>query len=71
MAGDMKEVELRLDGAAETAPRIEHLLQQIDPGAGVRLDSRTGILHVTTSLDTLEVTAALARAGHDATAMSG
>ena len=67
----MKEVELRLDGAAEAAPRVEELLRQVDPGCGVRFDPRTGVLHITTSLDTLEVTAALARAGYDATAMTG
>ncbi len=69
--GDTREVELRLDGAADAMPRVEELLRQADPRASVRLDPLTGILHVATSLDTLEVTAALARAGYDATAMTG
>ena len=69
--GGMKAGERRLDGAAGALPRIEELIRQADPQAGVRLDGRTGILHVATSLDTLEITAALARAGYDATAMTG
>ncbi len=72
MAGDgMKELEFRLGGVSEAAPRIEDTVRQVDTRAGVRIDPRTGILHVTTSLDTLEVTAVLSRAGYDVTAMTG
>jgi hypothetical protein len=50
---------------------VTKAIQAIDPGARVRLDPDTGILHTMVRRETLEVTDALTQAGFEVTAMSG
>jgi hypothetical protein len=49
---------------------VETALRELDPQATVRLDPATGILHAMTCRDTLEVVAALSKAGFEAKAMT-
>ena len=69
---EKSEIELRID---EVAPggqdRILRALAGIDPDASVRIDAGTGIAHLVTRADTLDVVDALRRAGLDCTAMTG
>jgi copper chaperone len=68
-----KELELRIAGAGlpgwEAA--VEAAIRGLDPTAHARLDAATGIVHVITTCDTLDLTDAITRAGFEATAMTG
>jgi copper chaperone len=68
-----KELELRIAGAGlpgwEAA--VEAAIRDLDPDAHARLDAATGIVHVTTRCEALDLTDAITRAGFDATAMTG
>ena len=74
MAPDVeKELELRIAGTGDraTAAAIESAIKAFDPQARVRVDPETGIVHAVTGCEALELTEALAKAGFEATAMTG
>lgn len=73
MATDRRELAMRVAGSVDPggAERVAAALRATDPGAAARLDPATGILHISTSRDSLEVEAALAAAGFDVTAATG
>ena len=56
------------DGCAET---VRKTVQKLDPQAHVMVDLARGQVTATTKADTLEVTAAITKAGYNATAMTG
>lgn len=64
------EHELRVTAPGDPA-RIEAALRTLDAEARVRIDPATGIVHVTSARDTLEIVAALNAAGLETTAMTG
>ncbi len=69
---ERSEIELRIDGGGSGAEdRIRRALAGLDPDAAVRMDAETGIAHLVTRADTLDVVDALRRAGLEATAMPG
>lgn len=69
MRDDVRELEMRITGSRPPEPAaIEAALRGIDPDARVRTDPETGITHVTTRRDTLEVVAALTDAGFEPSA---
>ena len=70
MSDEVRELEMRVDGrsGAAGAEEIEAALRSCDPGVRVRLDPATGIVHVRTTRDTLEIAAALSEAGFEASA---
>lgn len=70
MSDDIRELEMRIEGISggEAPGRLQSAVQAIDPGARVRVDAATGIVHVTTRCDTLEVVAALTEAGFEPSA---
>ena len=72
MADDLREIEMRIEGLSgpDGLPPVERVIRKLDPGATVRLDPATGILHATTSRDTLEIVAELGKAGFEAKAMT-
>ena len=72
MSDDMREIEMRVEGISspEQVGPVESAIRALDPAATVRLDPATGILHAMTARDTLEVVAALSRAGFEARAMT-
>jgi copper chaperone len=69
----VREVEMRIAGAKRPGclDDVTKAIQAIDPGARVRLDPDTGILHTMVRRETLEVTDALTQAGFEVTAMTG
>jgi|tagenome__1003787_1003787.scaffolds.fasta_scaffold18290431_2 hypothetical protein len=69
----VREVEMRIAGAERPGclDNVTKAIQALDPGAQVRLDPQTGILHAMIRCQTLEVTDALTQAGFDVTAMAG
>jgi copper chaperone len=71
--GDDKELELRIAGAGTPGweAAIEAAIRGLDPHAHARLDAETGIVHVKTTCDTLDLTDAIMRAGFEASAMTG
>jgi hypothetical protein len=72
MSDEAREIEMRVDGVTspDSLRPVEAAIRALDPGATVRLDQATGIIHATTRRDTLEVVAALSGAGFEATAMT-
>lgn len=67
MSDDIRELEMRVAGISgdEAVGSIQAALRELDPGASVRMDHATGILHIMTRYDTLEVVAALTEAGFE------
>ena len=72
MSDDVREIEMRVEGVftPEDLGPVEAAIRKLDPGATVRLDPATGIIHAMTSRDTLEVVAALTDAGIETSAMT-
>jgi hypothetical protein len=72
MSDEPHEIEMRVEGVSgpERLGAVERAIRDLDPGATVRLDPATGIVHAMTRRDTLEVVAALAQAGLEAKAMT-
>jgi len=72
MSDDVREIEMRVEGvsAPDRIGPVEAAIRALDPTASVRLDGATGIVHATTRRDTLEVVAALTKAGFEAKAMT-
>lgn len=72
MSDDVREVEMRVEGVStpDGLGPVEAAIRKLDPGATVRLDPATGIIHAMTARDTLEVVAALTDAGIEASAMT-
>jgi hypothetical protein len=72
MSDDVREIEMRVEGvsAPDHLGPVEAAIRKLDPGATVRLDPATGIIHAMTRRDTLEVVAALSNAGLEARAMT-
>jgi copper chaperone len=64
----MKVDGMTCEGCAETVRRTIH---KLDPAAQVTVDLARGQVTATTCADTLEVTAAITKAGYNATAMTG
>ena len=64
----MKVDGMRGEGCAEAVRRT---IRGLDPDAEVEVDRERGQVSARTRADTLEVTAALTRAGYNATAMTG
>jgi copper chaperone len=69
----VRESEMRIAGAGKPGcmEAVTTAIQALDPEAKVRLDPETGILHVLSRRETLEVTDALTRAGFEVTGMTG
>ncbi len=67
------ELEMRIDGMDRDGvpARVDAALRALDPSATMRLDRSTGITHVSTSCQALEIEDALARAGIEVTAATG
>ncbi|MDB5558072.1 MAG: hypothetical protein JWQ36_1006 [Enterovirga sp.] len=72
MSDDVREIEMRVEGvsAPDAVGPVASAIRALDPQATVRLDPATGIVHAMTRRDTLEVVAALAKAGFEARAMT-
>jgi hypothetical protein len=72
MSDDVREIEMRVEGvsAPDAVGPVASAIRALDPHATVRLDPATGIVHALTGRDTLEVVAALAKAGFEARAMT-
>jgi copper chaperone len=64
----MKVDGMTCEGCAETVRRT---IRRLDPHAQVSVDLERGQVIATTCADTLEVTAAITKAGYNATAMTG
>jgi copper chaperone len=64
----MKVDGMTCEGCAETVRRT---IRRLDPQALVTVDLERGQVTATTCADTLEVTAAVTKAGYNATAMTG
>jgi hypothetical protein len=69
----VREIEMRIAGAGKPGfiDDVTGVIQALDPGAKVRLDPATGIVHALSRRETLEVTDALTRAGYECTGMTG
>jgi copper chaperone len=67
------EVTLKVDGMkGEGCPEaVRRTIRGLDPAAEVEVDRERGEVSAKTRADTLEVTAALTKAGYNATAMTG
>jgi copper chaperone len=67
------EVVMKVDGMKDAgcAEAVRRAIRALDPEAEVQVDRERGQVSATTRADTLEVTAALAKAGYNATAMTG
>jgi copper chaperone len=64
----MKVEGIRSDACADAVRRT---IRGLDPHAEVHIDRARGEVKATTRADTLEVTAAVTKAGYNATAMTG
>ena len=66
-------VTMKVDGMQDEgcADAVRRTLRDLDPDAEVEIDVGRGEVRATTSADTLEVTAAITKAGYNATAMTG
>ena len=73
MVGEKREIELRVDGVTGEADlhRVRTAVAELDPAASVHLDDSTGIIHIETSCETLEVTSRLGAVGMSVRAMTG
>jgi len=67
------EVTMKVDGmrGEGCADAVRQTIRALDPEAQVHVDLGRGQVSVRTRADTLEVTAALAKAGYNATGMTG
>jgi copper chaperone len=67
------EVVMKVDGikGEACAEAVRRAIRALDPHATVQIDRERGQVSATTRADTLEVTAALTKAGYNATAMTG
>ena len=70
MSDEVRELEMRIDGiVGGTVPEpFIAAIRGVDPGGMARVDPETGIVHIITRCDTLEIVAALASAGFEASA---
>jgi copper chaperone CopZ len=70
MSDEVRELEMRVEARSGPAGagEIEAALRAVDPGLRVRVDPATGIVHIETRRDTLEIVAALTEAGFEASA---
>lgn len=64
----MKVDGMTCEGCADTVRRT---IRRLDPQAEVTVDLGRGLVTASTCADTLEVTAAVTKAGYNATAMTG
>jgi hypothetical protein len=73
MHTDRKELEMRIDGLGSEPVRDAALqaLRRLDPDATLRRDEVSGIAHIVTTSQALEVEDALVRAGLQVTATTG
>jgi copper chaperone len=73
MNDEQKDIAMKVDGMAceGCADTVRRTIRSLDPSAKVSVDLARGLVTATTSADTLEVTAAVTRAGYNATAMTG
>jgi hypothetical protein len=73
MHTDQKELEMRIDGLGSEPVRDAALqaLRRLDPDATLRRDEVSGIAHIVTTFQALEVEDALVRAGLQVTATTG
>jgi copper chaperone len=67
------EVVMKVDGMSGEgcADAVRRTIRGLDPQAEVHVDREREEVRVTTRADTLEVTAAVTKAGYNATAMTG
>jgi copper chaperone len=67
------EVVVKVDGMRDEgcAEAVRRAIRALDPHATVQSDRERGQVSAMTGADTLEVTAALTKAGYNATAMTG
>ncbi|WP_375458373.1 hypothetical protein [uncultured Enterovirga sp.] len=73
MNDDTIELEMRIDGL-DTEGGLRHaeeVLLSLDPDATLRLDPETGIAHLRTTRQALEIEDAMTRAGLQVTAATG
>ena len=68
-----REIALRIDEVTQAADlaRVRAALVELDPTASARFDAETGIVHVSSTREVLDITATLDRAGLRASAMTG
>ncbi len=73
MDEERNEVVMKVDGMRDEGcvEAVRRTIRGLDPHAEVRVDRERGQVSARTRADTLEVTAALTRAGYNATAMTG
>jgi copper chaperone len=66
------EVTMKVDGmrGEDCAEAVRRTIRALDPEAQVHVDIGRGEVNVRTRADTLEVTAALTKAGYNATGMT-
>lgn len=65
------EMRVTRNGAAAGEGELRDALRQVDPTAIVRLAPETGIVHVQSVRDTLDLVDALGKAGFEAGAATG
>jgi copper chaperone len=67
------EITMKVDGMRGTscAEAVRRTIRALDPEAQVHVDVGRGQVSARTRADTLEVTAALTKAGYNATGMTG
>ena len=70
---EVREIMMKVDGMREEgcAEAVRRTIRQLDPEAQVHIDIGRGQVNARTRADTLEVTDALAKAGYNATGVSG
>jgi copper chaperone len=73
MDEDRGEVTMKVDGlrGPGCVEAVRRAIRGLDPDAEVHVDLERGQVSAKTRADTLEVTAALTKAGYNATAMTG
>ena len=66
------EITMKVDGMRDGCDdAVRRTIQALDPEAQVHVDVGRGEVRARTRADTLEVTAALTKAGYNATGMTG
>jgi copper chaperone len=67
------DIIIKVDGMQDEgcADLVRRTIAAIDPGAQVHIDLDRGQVNAKTRADTLEITAALTKAGYNATGMTG
>ena len=73
MDEERNDIAMKVDGMSGEgcAEAVRRAIRGLDPGAEVEVDVGRGQVSARTRADTLEVTAALTKAGYNATAMTG